>query len=76
MVADHLQDVRLSVHHVLILENLFDGNERVGMFLTSLKKLKTGKDKTGKQCRERWQHQLNPSIVREDWTDSEVRTLF
>ena len=38
--------------------------------------LKTGKDKTGKQCRERWQHQLNPSIVREDWTDSEVRTLF
>jgi hypothetical protein len=45
MVANHLQDVRLSVHHVLILENLFDGDERVGMFLTSLKKLKTGKDK-------------------------------
>ena len=45
MVANHLQDVRLSVHHVLILENLFDGDERVGMFLTSLKKLKTGKEK-------------------------------
>jgi len=45
MVANHLQDVRLSIHHVLILENLFDGNKRVGMFLTSLKKLKTVKDK-------------------------------
>jgi hypothetical protein len=45
MVANHLQDVRLSVHHVLMLENLFDGDERVGMFLTSLKKLKTGKEK-------------------------------
>lgn len=25
----------------------------------------TGRVRTGKQCRERWQHQLNPSISRD-----------
>jgi hypothetical protein len=37
---------------------------------------KTGRFRTGKQCRERWQHQLNPAIVRNEWTEAEQETLF
>lgn len=44
MLAHHLQDVCLSVHHILIFENLFDGDKVVSMFLASLKKVKTGKE--------------------------------
>lgn len=29
----------------------------------------------GKQCRERWYNQLDPSINREPWTEEEERTL-
>jgi len=38
--------------------------------------LKTGRDRTGKQCRERWQHQLDPSITRQEWTEAEIHILF
>ena len=29
----------------------------------------TGRSRTGKQCRERWQHQLNPAITHAEWTN-------
>ena len=38
--------------------------------------LKTGRSRTGKQCRERWQHQIDPSISREEWSEFEIQTLF
>lgn len=36
MVSDHMQDVSLAVHHILILKDLLDGNKTVGVLLTSL----------------------------------------
>jgi hypothetical protein len=32
--------------------------------------------RNGKQCRERWHNQLDPSIKRESWTDEEDRILM
>ena len=36
----------------------------------------TGRFRTGKQCRERWQHQLNPDIVKDEWSQAEQLALF
>ena len=30
-----------------------------------------GRSKSGKQCRDRWRNQLDPSIKKEGWTDTE-----
>lgn len=35
----------------------------------------TNTGRKGKQCRERWYNQLDPSINREPWTEEEERTL-
>jgi hypothetical protein len=32
-----------------------------------------GAGRVGKQCRERWHHQLNPGLVKGKWTPDEVR---
>ena len=37
---------------------------------------KMGKSRSGKQCRERWYNQLNPSIQKKNWTKEEENILF
>ncbi len=32
--------------------------------------------RSGKQCRERWHNQLDPSISKEEWTEEEERILL
>ena len=36
----------------------------------------SGIQKTSKQCRERWMHQLNPSLKKEKWTQEDNEKLF
>ena len=33
-------------------------------------------NKTGKQCRERWNNNLNPKIIKDEWTAQEEKILF
>jgi hypothetical protein len=35
-----------------------------------------GAGRVGKQCRERWNHQLNPGLVKGKWTSEEVRYVY
>ena len=35
-----------------------------------------GKTRSGKQCRERWHNQLDPSIKKEQWSEEEDRVLL
>lgn len=35
-----------------------------------------GYDKTAKQCRERWVHQVNPDLSKKKWTDDDSKILF
>ena len=37
---------------------------------------KMGKSRNGKQCRERWYNQLNPSMKKNNWTTKEENILF
>ena len=37
---------------------------------------KNGVEKTGKQCRERWFHQLDPNLSKEKWTEENNKLLF
>ena len=42
----------------------------------ALKMLEGGINKTSKQCRERWLHQLDPSVERKKWTKEDNKKLF
>lgn len=34
------------------------------------------KDRSGKQCRERWHNHLDPSINKSEWTEEEEKVIF
>ena len=35
-----------------------------------------GQKRSGKQCRERWYNQLNPNVIKNNWTEEEEKILF
>jgi hypothetical protein len=46
------------------------------MFVSKELLLKTDRNITGKQCMEHWQHQIDPSVSREERSEFEIQTLF